>query len=129
MIVSGAAGAASIGVTILGLFATGLYRIESVQRIGIANTVFGMLWIAAVLEEVLFRGILFRLLKESVGTRTAMIASAILFAVAHMANNAAGWITLIMVILAGLLWAGVLALRRAPCIHARLRRLATNLHE
>jgi membrane protease YdiL (CAAX protease family) len=112
MLLAGGAGAVSIGVTILALYATGQYQVVSTRGIGPAWGVFGVLWIAAVLEEVAFRGILFRLLEERIGTNAALVGSAIVFGVAHMANNGAGWVTMLMVTLAGLMWAGVFVLSR-----------------
>lgn len=48
----------------------------------------------AILEEVLFRGILFRLLEKIVGTWVALALSTLLFGLAHMANPGASWVTL-----------------------------------
>jgi membrane protease YdiL (CAAX protease family) len=109
---AGAAGAISIGVTILALFATGHYRVVSAPGFGAAGEVLVVLWIAAVLEEVAFRGILFRLLEEPLGTRAAVVVSAVVFGVVHMSNTGAGWVTLVVVVLAGLMWAGVFVLSR-----------------
>ena len=112
LLVAGVAGSVSIGVTILALYATGFYHLESVRPTGAAGKVFGVLWTAAVLEEVAFRGILFRILEGSVGTRAAAVVSAVVFALAHMANHAAGAVTFVVVMLAGLMWAGVFVLSR-----------------
>jgi uncharacterized protein len=112
MLLAGLAGALSIGVTILALYATGHYHVVSTQGIGPAVGVLGMLGIAAVLEEVAFRGILFQLLEKPIGTRAAVVSSAVVFGVAHMANNAAGWVTLVVVVLAGLMWTGIFVLSR-----------------
>jgi hypothetical protein len=48
------AGALSIGVTILALYATGHYEMVSSRGFAQAAGVFGTIWIAAVLEEVAF---------------------------------------------------------------------------
>ena len=112
MLLAAGAGVASIGATILALYATGHYQVVSSRGIGPAGGVFGMLWIAAVLEEVAFRGILFRLLEERIGTRAAVVGSAIVFGVAHLANNGAGAVTMLSVTLAGVMWAGVFILSR-----------------
>lgn len=106
------AGAASIGVTILALFATGHYRVVAVRGFGTAGGVIGMLWVAAVLEEVAFRGMLFRLLEERIGTGAALAASALVFGVVHLSNNGTGFITVVSVTLAGLMWAEVFILSR-----------------
>src|SRR5262245_24925910 len=68
ILLAAAAGAMSIGVTILVLYATGHYQLLSVRGCAPALGVLGTIWIAAVIEEVTFRGILFRILEEGVGT-------------------------------------------------------------
>lgn len=111
-LLAGVSGSLSIGVTILALFATGHFRVEAVQGWNAARVVLATLWIAAVLEEVAFRGILFRLLEKAVGTRAALIASALVFGVGHLGNNGAGLLTLGVVILAGLMWGLMFILSR-----------------
>ena len=106
------AGALSIGVTIVALYATGHYRLVALRGLVPAGDVLGMLAIAAVLEEVAFRGILFRLLEKRIGTPAAAGVSALVFGVAHMGNNGTGAVTLLVVTLAGLMWAGLYVLTR-----------------
>jgi membrane protease YdiL (CAAX protease family) len=101
------AGSLSIGVTILVLYTTGQYQLVSFRGFGQAAGILATIWIAAVLEEVAFRGILFRILEEGIGTRAAWIASAVIFCAAHLTNNGVHWVTLFSVTLAGLMWAGV----------------------
>lgn len=48
----------------------------------------------AALEEVLFRGILFRLLENMVGSGIAMVVSTLLFGLAHLGNPGANVVTL-----------------------------------
>lgn len=111
-LVAGVAGAASIGVTILSLYATGHFEVVSTQDPARALGVLGTLAIAAVIEEITFRCILFRLLEETVGIRFALVASAVVFGAAHGANTGAGPLTFVVVTLAGLMWAGVYVLSR-----------------
>ncbi len=59
---------------------------------------------AAVGEELLFRGVLFRILERATGTLTALSVSALLFGLAHIANpNATLFSSLAIAIEAGLL--------------------------
>ena len=109
---AGVAGSLSIGVTILALYATGHYELVSFRCFDQVAGIFATIWIAAVMEEVAFRGILFRILEEGIGTRAALIASAVIFSVAHLTNNGAHWVTLLSVTLAGLMWAAVFILSR-----------------
>ena len=107
IMVAAGAGGMSIGVTILVLYATGNYQLMSFRGFSQATGILGQIWIAAVLEEVAFRAILFRILEERIGTRVALVGSAMIFCVAHLANNGIHWVTLLSVTLAGLMWAGV----------------------
>jgi membrane protease YdiL (CAAX protease family) len=51
-------------------------------------------WLTAVGEELLFRAVLFRIAEEMFGTVSAVLISAVLFALAHAANPAANPATL-----------------------------------
>jgi membrane protease YdiL (CAAX protease family) len=112
IVLAAVAGSLSIGVTILALYATGHYQLMAFRGFDQAAGVFATIWIAAVMEEVAFRGILFRILEEGIGTRAALAGSALIFGVVHLTNNGAHWITLLSVTLAGLMWAAVFILSR-----------------
>ncbi|HEX3131775.1 MAG TPA: CPBP family glutamic-type intramembrane protease [Thermoanaerobaculia bacterium] len=102
---SAAVGALSIGVTILALYITGHYELISFRGFGQTTGIFATIWIAATLEEVAFRGILFRILEEGIGTKWALAASAMIFSALHLSNHGAHAITFFSVTLAGLMWA------------------------
>ncbi|MFD9698123.1 CPBP family intramembrane glutamic endopeptidase [Lentzea sp. NPDC059081] len=52
----------------------------------------GMMSSVAVMEEVLFRGVLFRILEERAGTVVSLVASSLLFGAIHLVNvNATLW--------------------------------------
>jgi CAAX protease family protein len=106
-LVAAAAGAMSIGLTIVFLLATGLYQVESFRGFGGAPGVLVVIAIAAVLEELAFRALLFRILEETAGSTAALVVSALGFCVAHLANNGVQPITLVTITLAGLMWAGL----------------------
>lgn len=113
VLLAAVAGVMSIGVTILVLYATGHYQVTSFRGFGgQIPGVLGMIWIAAVIEEVAFRGLLFRILEEGTGTRAAWIGSAVIFSLAHLANNDVRWVTLLSVTLAGLMWTGLFIVSR-----------------
>ena len=105
IVLAAVAGSLSIGVTILVLYATGHYQLLSFRGFDQATGILATIWIAAVMEEVAFRAILFRILEEGIGTRAALVASAVIFCVAHLTNNGVHWVTLLSVTLAGLMWA------------------------
>ena len=50
-----------------------------------------LLFLVAVLEEVIFRGILFRMIDEQFNTVAAFVVSALVFGAAHLANPGATW--------------------------------------
>ncbi len=106
------AGSLSIGVTILVLYATGNYQLISFRGFGQAPGILATIWVAAVLEELAFRGILFRILEEGIGTTAAWLGSSVIFCVAHLANNGVHWVTVLSVMLAGLMWGAVFILWR-----------------
>ena len=52
---------------------------------------FALFFLVAVLEEVIFRGIIFRMIDEQFNTVAAYIVSALVFGAAHLANPGATW--------------------------------------
>ena len=94
----------------------GGYRIDSVNwnwKYLIQNLF--MFLVVAVGEEVLFRGIVFRMIDDRWGTAVGLIASALIFGFVHITNsNATVWSSLAIAIEAGLLlaaaykWSGTL---------------------
>jgi membrane protease YdiL (CAAX protease family) len=108
-----AAGAVLFSAVILELVVSRAYRIDSVQ---LTNSLwYAALWLlpAAAFEELLFRGVLFRLLAEWSGTWVALGASAVLFGASHLLNPGATWFstTAIAVEAGVLLGAGFIATR------------------
>ena len=94
----------------------GGYRVDSITFDGqaLARSLF-MFLVVAVGEEVLFRGIVFRLIDEQWGTVAALIISALIFGFVHITNeNATVWSSIAIAVEAGLLlgaaykWSGTL---------------------
>ena len=92
----------------------GGYRVTGIGNdwVALAKPLF-MFLIVAVGEEVLFRGIVFRMLDERWGTWVALIVSALIFGFVHITNdNATVWSSVAIAVEAGLLlgaaykWAG-----------------------
>ncbi|MEW9549781.1 lysostaphin resistance A-like protein [Nonomuraea sp. NPDC050783] len=89
----GAAAATGRGVLIgAGMFAAviasialvGGYRIDGTGSVTGALGLVGFMAAAAATEELLFRGILFRIVEERVGTRVALVLTAVLFGLSHL---------------------------------------------
>ncbi|MBQ3766950.1 MAG: CPBP family intramembrane metalloprotease [Bacteroidales bacterium] len=94
----------------------GGYRIESLQWDGRALLTSLMVFLlVGVGEEVLFRGIIFRMIDRRLGTWVALVVSALIFGFVHIMNqNATVWSSIAIAVEAGLLlgaaykWSGTL---------------------
>lgn len=118
LMLGGAGGAALVALPMAVLFVIGVYervlfRGASPPLLGVA----ALIGIAAVLEELVYRCLLFRVVERAWGTKLALVIQAVVFAVAHLENVEQGGISdavtmLISVTVVGLLWAGVFVLAR-----------------
>ncbi len=118
LMLGGASGAALVALPMAVLFALGVYepvlfRDASSALLGVA----ALIGIAAILEELTYRCLLFRVVERAWGTRVALPVQAVVFALVHLENVEQGGISdvvtmLIAVTLAGLLWAAVFVLTR-----------------
>jgi uncharacterized protein len=94
------------------LFACGFFQMTSSRGWSAAWGVFGAILVAATLEEITFRGLLFRIVEDRLGTRFALVVSALTFGAMHLANHGARWVTLASVTLLGLMWAELFVVTR-----------------
>ncbi|CDR08603.1 CPBP family intramembrane glutamic endopeptidase [Streptomyces iranensis] len=111
-----------IGIPIgLGLFVAtfalialfGGYSTKGGVSVGGAVTLFGMMAGVAVVEELLFRGTVFRLVENLAGTRGALAISGLLFGAIHLVNpGATVWGSLAIAIEAGLMLGAAYAATR-----------------
>lgn len=69
------------------MFAYGSYTILRVNPISYILPGFAIALSSAVFEELLFRGILFRLLEEKLGSIISLFISALIFGLLHLANK------------------------------------------
>lgn len=91
-------------VTIGAIAALGGYRITGWGSLSGALTVVGIMCAIAVAEEVLFRGVVFRLVQGRGGTWPALAVSAVLFGLVHLVNpGATVWGAVAVAIEAGLM--------------------------
>ena len=84
-----AIGALLFALVALELFIGGFYHVLKVHPTSDLAVAAVLLIGGAVLEELLFRGVIFRLVEEWTGTWIALAVSAILFGLAHAANPGA----------------------------------------
>ncbi|MGE3274164.1 MAG: lysostaphin resistance A-like protein [Vicinamibacterales bacterium] len=118
LMLGGAGGAALVALPMAVLFALGVYEVvlfrgASPALLGVAVVIA----IAAILEELIYRCLLFRLLEGAWGTKVALVVQAVTFALQHLENVERGGIRdvvtmLVSVTVLGLLWAGVFVLTR-----------------
>lgn len=74
----------------------------------------GMMFSVAVMEEVLFRGVLFRILEERAGTVISLVVSSLLFGATHLVNvNATVWGALAIGLTGGAMLASAYVLTRS----------------
>ncbi|RRD46576.1 CPBP family intramembrane glutamic endopeptidase [Tessaracoccus sp. OH4464_COT-324] len=97
----------------------GLFGGYQVSYVGMNWSAFGMsvLYVglsAGVLEEILFRGGLFRLSEDIFGTWGAILISAAAFGLGHAFNpNSSAWSTFAIIVEVGVLFGGLYALTRS----------------
>lgn len=113
-----AGGAAMVALPMAVLFTLGVY--ERILFRGAPPALLGvaaLIGIAAFLEELTYRCLLFRILERAWGTKWALVVQAAIFALQHLENVEKGGLRdavtmLIAVTLTGLLWAAVFILAR-----------------
>ncbi|MFK0114719.1 lysostaphin resistance A-like protein [Streptomyces sp. NPDC090994] len=99
---------------VLILLCGGGYDTEGGVSVGGAITVFGLMAGVAVTEELLFRGVVFRLVEEMAGTTGALVVSAVLFGGLHLVNpEATVWGALAIAVEAGLMLGAAYAATRS----------------
>ncbi|HZM82897.1 MAG TPA: CPBP family intramembrane glutamic endopeptidase [Candidatus Limnocylindrales bacterium] len=79
-------GAGLCAVTILILYLLGHYHIDGTNPVSAIWPAVGVVITAGVFEELLLRGVLFRLLEEKLGSWLAVALSAAAFGALHLAN-------------------------------------------
>ncbi|MFC8734412.1 CPBP family intramembrane glutamic endopeptidase [Luteimicrobium sp. NPDC057192] len=85
------AGVAMFAVVIAVLALLGDYTVHGAHlTAGVAGFV-GLMAAAAVTEELMFRGVLFRVLERGLGTWLALAATSVLFGALHLVNPDATW--------------------------------------
>ncbi len=96
-----------IGITIVSLFALGNYRVLAFRGLSATLPIIGFIVPAVMIEEVVFRGVVFRLLEQYAGSVRALIAQALIFGGLHLFNEGTSVMTMISVTLLGAFWAAI----------------------
>jgi membrane protease YdiL (CAAX protease family) len=106
-------GVALFGVVIANIALLGDYEINGWGSVTGAVGLAGFMAAAAVTEELLFRGILFRIVEEYIGTWIALVLTGVLFGLSHLFNpHASLWGAIAIAIEAGATLAAAYAATR-----------------
>ncbi len=106
-------GAALFGTTIAVLAALGAYRIQGTRDLSVLIVPLAMAIGPGVIEEIMFRGVIFRITESSLGTLLALMISALLFGLVHLVNPRATLLGAVSIIFeAGVMLAGAYLVTR-----------------
>jgi len=94
-----AAGLSLFGFIYLALWSLGAVTFQGYAGLSGIGRALMMAIASAVGEEILFRGVVFRLLEERLGSAAALVLSAAFFGCAHGANPGATWISALAIAL------------------------------
>lgn len=93
-----------MSLTILVMYLSGSYKIVALNTIVYLLPALAMAISSAILEEILFRGVLFRIVEEKLGSYISLVISALVFGLLHLMNpNSSLLIGIGLAIQAGLL--------------------------
>ena len=79
-------GAGLLSLTVALVAALGYYHVESTASLTALFAAFGIAATSGYIEEVVFRGVLFRIVEEGLGTWAAFAVSVAFFGAAHLGN-------------------------------------------
>ncbi len=95
------------------LMAVGGYHVAGSHAPGAAViTPLAMMTFVGVLEEVLSRGIVFRIIEQWLGSWIALAISSLLFGLAHLPGDGAGALVMVIALIAGVVFAAAFMLTR-----------------
>ena len=84
-----------IALVVLVVYISGYYTIRSIGKPSVLLTIFIFFVTSAALEEIVFRGIVYRIIETTWGTKSALVTSALLFGAAHILNDHVDFISII----------------------------------
>lgn len=88
-------------LTILVIYLNGNYSVVNINPISFILIPFTIMFTVAIIEEILVRGIIFRIVEEKLGTYISLTISSVLFGVFHLANPHGTLISAICITMAG----------------------------
>lgn len=88
-------------LTILVIYLNGSYSVLNINPISFILIPFTIMFTVAIIEEILVRGIIFRIVEEKLGTYISLTISSVLFGIFHLANPNGTLISSICITVAG----------------------------
>jgi len=106
-------GVGMFAAVIAGIALMGGYRVEGAGSLSGAAALVGVMAAAAVSEELIFRGVLFRIIEERLGTWLSLVLTGLLFGLMHLGNEHASlWGAIAIAVEAGGMLAAAYAATR-----------------
>jgi uncharacterized protein len=90
-------------LTVLVMYFSGSYNVITISPVSSILIPLGVAFTIAIIEEILVRGIVFRIIEEKLGTYISLSVSAILFGALHLANPNSNLFSGLCVTVAGFL--------------------------
>jgi membrane protease YdiL (CAAX protease family) len=90
-------------LTILVIYLNGSYSVININPVSFILIPFALMFTVAIIEEILVRGIIFRIMEEKLGSYIALTISSLLFGALHLANPHSSLISGICITTAGFL--------------------------
>ena len=87
--------------TILVMYLNGNYSIVNINPVSFILIPFTIMFTVAIIEEILVRGIIFRIVEEKLGSYISLTISSVLFGILHLANPHGTLISGICITMAG----------------------------
>ncbi|MGV9279168.1 CPBP family intramembrane glutamic endopeptidase [Streptomyces sp. NPDC003730] len=107
-------GAAMFSAVITNLLSSGYYEVEGLGSVQGAIGLVGFMAGAAATEEVVYRGVLFRIIEEHIGTYLALGLTGLVFGLSHLLNeDATLWGAVAIAVEAGFMLAAAYAATRS----------------
>ncbi|WP_291149498.1 CPBP family intramembrane glutamic endopeptidase [Flavobacterium sp. UBA7680] len=94
-------------LTILVIYLNGSYSVVKINPVSFILIPFTIMFTVAIIEEILVRGIIFRIVEEKLGSYISLTISSVLFGVFHLANPHGTLISAICITTAGFLFGAV----------------------
>ena len=107
-------GAGMFTAVMVNLFTSGHYEVDGLGSVQNATGLVGFMAGAAATEEVVYRGVLFRIIEEHIGTYTALLLTGVVFGASHLLNeDATVWGAVAIAVEAGFMLAAAYAATRS----------------